>query len=135
MTTIDSQIESKSCSVKFYMGIFFLKSSPKEWFKEAAVKAGKLSHDWICVILHSTVKCLPHDKPITLRLRVTVCYCACAVCACGLQSTVEGVHDFGVNFFIAEVTSNRILEWISILRRKGQGSSKSFTEINILFVR
>ena len=38
-------------------------------------------------------------------------------------------------FFITEVTSNRILDWTSILRRKGQGGSKSFTEINILFVR
>ena len=38
-------------------------------------------------------------------------------------------------FFIAELTSNRILDWISILRRKEQGGSKSFTEINILFVR
>ena len=38
-------------------------------------------------------------------------------------------------FFIAELTSNRISDWISILRRKGQGGSKSFTEINILFVR
>ena len=37
--------------------------------------------------------------------------------------------------FIAEVTSNRILDWISILRRMGLGSSKSFTAINILFVR
>ena len=70
-----------------------------------------------------------------LRLRVTVCYCACAVCACGLQSTVECVHNFGVNVFIDEVTSNRILDWISILWRKGQGGSKSFTEINTLFAR
>ena len=38
-------------------------------------------------------------------------------------------------FFIAEVTSDHILDWISILRRKGQGGSKSITEINILFVR
>ena len=38
-------------------------------------------------------------------------------------------------FFIAELTSNRISDWISILRRKGLGGSKSFTEINILFVR
>ena len=38
-------------------------------------------------------------------------------------------------FFIAELTSNRILDWISILRRKGLGGSKSFTDINILFVR
>ena len=38
-------------------------------------------------------------------------------------------------FFSAEVTSNRILHWISILQRKGQGGSKRFTEINILFVR
>ena len=37
-------------------------------------------------------------------------------------------------FFIAEVTSH-ILDCTSILRRKGQGGSKSFTEINILFVR
>ena len=36
-------------------------------------------------------------------------------------------------FFIAEVTSNRILDW-TILRRKGQGGSNSFAEINILFV-
>ena len=55
--------------------------------------------------------------------------------ACGLQSTVECVRNFGVNFFIAEVTSNCILDWTSILQRKGQGSSKRFTEINILFVR
>ena len=38
-------------------------------------------------------------------------------------------------FFIAEVTSNRILDWTSILRRKGQSGSKCFTELNILFVR
>ena len=42
---------------------------------------------------------------------------------------------FWRQFFIAELTSNRISDWISILRRKGQGGSKSFTEINILFVR
>ena len=70
-----------------------------------------------------------------LRLRVTVCYCECVVRTCGLQSTVKYVRDFGVNFFIAEVTSNCILDWTSILQRKGQGGSKSFTEINILFMR
>ena len=49
-------------------------------------------------------------------------------------ATVKCVRDFGVNFFIAEVTSNRILDWTSILQRKGQGGSKRFTEINILFM-
>ena len=37
-----------------------------------------------------------------------------------------------LNFFIAEA---RTFDWTSILRRKGQGGSKRFTEINILFVR
>ena len=64
----------------------------------------------------------------------------------GLQLRMRGARlRFTVNselcarlwrqFFIAELTSNRISDWISILRRKGQGGSKSFTEINILFVR
>ena len=66
-----------------------------------------------------------------LRLRVTVRYCACAVRACNSKMCVR----LWRQFFIAEVTSNRILDWTSILQRKGQGGSKSFTEINILFVR
>ena len=35
-------------------------------------------------------------------------------------------------FFIAEAST---LDWNSILQRKGQSGSKSFTEINILFMR
>ena len=68
---------------------------------------------------------------ISLRLQVTVCYCACAVRACNSEMCAR----LWRQFFIADLTSNRILDWTSILRRKGQGGSKGFTEINILFMR
>ena len=60
---------------------------------------------------------------------------ASVVCTCGFTVNSGMCVRLRRQFFITEVTPNRILDWISILRRKGQGGSKCFTEINILFVR
>ena len=74
------------------------------------------------------------EDPQSLRLRYSLLLHMRGVC---LRFTVNSgmCARLWRQFFIAEVTSNHILDWISILQRKGHGGSKRFTEINILFVR
>ena len=74
--------------------------------------------------------------PVTLSLKVAGY--SLLLCMHGAALAVYGQQEKCMRLwrqdFIAEVTSNRILDWTSILRRKGQGSVKTFTEKNFLFV-
>ena len=69
-------------------------------------------------------------------VKVTGCSLLLHMRGMRLQFTVNsGMCAVSILSLKYNVTSNLLLDWTSILQRKGQDGSKRFTETNILFMR